>query len=190
MELMVTILVFSILLVIGVPSFRTMILNNRMTSEANEFMTSLLLARSEAVRRNVDVYVCATTDGQNCGGSGTPWGKGWLVFADVVHGSGQKGVVNAGTGACAATEDCVLEVDPAIPGSSSSLTGSTAVASAIAYTPTGAALQADGTPLTTAVSFTLCDSRGAADAKAVVVSTTGRPRISSTNDDGSALTCP
>jgi type IV fimbrial biogenesis protein FimT len=38
--------------------------------------------------------------------------------------------------------------------------------------------------------FTFCDDRGPADARAVIVSQTGRPRVSDRNASGRPLDCP
>ncbi len=72
-ELMMTIVVLAVVLVIGVPSFRTLIINNRVTGEANDFVTALNIARSEAIKRRVDVTLTAA--------SGSNWEAGWTVTA-------------------------------------------------------------------------------------------------------------
>ncbi|QEW05259.1 GspH/FimT family pseudopilin [Nitrincola iocasae] len=81
-ELLVAIAVLTILLSIGVPSFNNVIQNSRSTALANEIVTALNLARSEAVRRAQDVKVCASTDEATCNGAwdGT---SGWIVIPDV-----------------------------------------------------------------------------------------------------------
>ena len=78
-ELMVTVAVLAILLGIGVPSFRSFIQNARATTQANEFLTALNLARSESLKRARPISVCGTTDNQSCNGS---WDDGLLVFRD------------------------------------------------------------------------------------------------------------
>ena len=50
LELMVTLAVAAVVLSVGVPSFRAVIMDNRLVSQANEFATSVSLARSSAVR--------------------------------------------------------------------------------------------------------------------------------------------
>ena len=65
-ELIVTMVVAAIVLTLGVPSFRELINNNRLTSGANEFVTALNLARSEAIKRSVRVTVCKSADGTTC----------------------------------------------------------------------------------------------------------------------------
>ncbi len=72
-ELMVTIAVLAILASIAVPGFQSIIQNNRATTMANELTTAVNLARSEAVKRGVEVSVCPTGgtwwDGANGGWS-------------------------------------------------------------------------------------------------------------------------
>ena len=50
LELLVTLAVASILLSVGVPSFRGVIMDNRMVRDSNQFVASVNLARSAAVR--------------------------------------------------------------------------------------------------------------------------------------------
>ena len=76
-ELMVTIAVLAIIVTLAAPSFQATIENNRLTSQANELVTALALARSEAVRRNTPVTVCP---GSCALGQG--WADGWRVFAE------------------------------------------------------------------------------------------------------------
>ena len=57
MELMVTLAVAAIVLTVGVPSFSGVIKDSRMTTQANQIVTSVKMARSAAVRyqRNATV---------------------------------------------------------------------------------------------------------------------------------------
>ena len=82
-ELMVTIVVLAILLSVAVPSFWNVIQSNRVTAQANELVTALNFARSEAVKRGEIVSLCATNqaDTPACATSGSDsWSDGWLVF--------------------------------------------------------------------------------------------------------------
>lgn len=78
-ELMVAIAVAAIVLAIGLPSFQSSLRSNRVATTTNELLTSLALARSEAIRSTRSGSVCPSADGATCG---TDWTKGWLVFAD------------------------------------------------------------------------------------------------------------
>ena len=57
LELMVTIAVLAIIATLGVPSFRELIQNNRVTTQTNELVTALNFARAEAVKRGRTVRV-------------------------------------------------------------------------------------------------------------------------------------
>ena len=59
-ELMVTVALISILLTLGVPSFSAILRNMTLTSQANNFVAAINLARSEAIRRNTAVTLSAT----------------------------------------------------------------------------------------------------------------------------------
>lgn len=80
-ELLVVIVLLGIVLGMALPSFREATVRNRIVAEHNELQASLMLARSEAIRRNQPVSVCAANatldDCQNS------WGQGWLIWRDV-----------------------------------------------------------------------------------------------------------
>ena len=80
-ELVVTIAVGGLILSAAVPAFREMILASRTTAMVNDFVGSLTLARSEALKRNERVTVCKSADGLSCTTAGT-WDQGWIVFND------------------------------------------------------------------------------------------------------------
>lgn len=75
-ELIVTIAIAAILLTIAIPNFRTFSMNNRMATQANDLITALNLARSEAVKRSANVTVCASSNSTSCTGT---WAQGWIV---------------------------------------------------------------------------------------------------------------
>ncbi len=78
-EMLITILIGSILLVIGVPSFRDAALGSSLSNIANDLNSSIQLARSEAIKRNTQVTLCMTADGSSCALSGS-WEQGWIVL--------------------------------------------------------------------------------------------------------------
>ena len=77
-ELMVTLLVLAILLGVAVPSFRDAALSSRLTAYANDLVASAQIARSEAIKRNVDITLCASAGGLACDAGGA-WEGGWIV---------------------------------------------------------------------------------------------------------------
>ena len=78
---MITLAVAAVVLTLGVPSFSSVIERNRLTAHINELVSTLNYARSEAVKRNSDVTVCQSADGLNCGGLG--YEDGWIIFIDL-----------------------------------------------------------------------------------------------------------
>ena len=81
-ELMVTVAILGVLAALAAPSFNEAILSNKLTSFANNFVSSATLARSEAIKRNAVVTLCrSTNDGTRCASS-DGWQQGWIVFND------------------------------------------------------------------------------------------------------------
>ncbi|TVQ38951.1 MAG: prepilin-type N-terminal cleavage/methylation domain-containing protein [Wenzhouxiangella sp.] len=76
-ELMIAIAVLAILAAVALPALRTTIQNNRLTTQANDLLTAFQFARSEALRVNGDVIVCASSNLASCGGG---WQQGWIVI--------------------------------------------------------------------------------------------------------------
>lgn len=62
-ELLVTVTVLAVLVSVAVPSFSTLIRNNRMDADTNEFYRALNYARLEAINRGVNVRVTPTVAG-------------------------------------------------------------------------------------------------------------------------------
>lgn len=81
-ELMVAVLILAILVTIAVPSFNNASLSSKLGGFANDLVAATQLARSEAIKRNVNVTVCASEDGDTCGTS-AGWEVGWIVIADT-----------------------------------------------------------------------------------------------------------
>lgn len=70
-ELLVTMTLIGVMLGIGVPSFRSFVAGQQVKSATYELMTALMLARSEAVKRNKSVTVTPQAAGA--------WAGGWKV---------------------------------------------------------------------------------------------------------------
>ena len=150
----------------GVPAFRDLGLDASRTRELNTFVHALYLARSEAIKRNGVVSLCPSGDGELCAPAGTPWHSGWIVF---VNGDREQPAVR----------DAGEELLRAHPGRSD---GSVAANRAtLSFRPSGQS----GTTAT----FVFCDRRGARSARAVIISQTGRPRVSSQDSSGESLRC-
>ena len=81
-ELLVALAVVTILITLSGPSLKSLIANQQVAATAQELYKSLLLARSEAVKRQQSVSLCSSTDGAACDEANSGWHHGWLVFTD------------------------------------------------------------------------------------------------------------
>ncbi len=81
-EMIVTVTIAAILASIAIPSFTKMIERNRISTGTNEFLSALILARSEAVKRSTTVVVCASTNQTSCAVGETNFSKGWIIFPE------------------------------------------------------------------------------------------------------------
>jgi type IV fimbrial biogenesis protein FimT len=84
-EMMIAITVMAILLAVAVPSYQDASLGSQLRSMANDLYSSITLARSEAIKRNAVVVLCASADGATCGAG--DWEQGWIVTqgGTVIH---------------------------------------------------------------------------------------------------------
>jgi type IV fimbrial biogenesis protein FimT len=94
-ELMITITVASVLLAIAVPSFNGMIVSNRVSTQANEFVAAINFARSEAIKRNTSMTMCraAAPDDTDCEAAAGNWTH-WIVRPVAAATVVRRGVVN------------------------------------------------------------------------------------------------
>ncbi|HTT06483.1 MAG TPA: GspH/FimT family pseudopilin [Steroidobacteraceae bacterium] len=77
-ELLVTLAVAAILLGIAMPAFSSFVQNSRLSTEANTLAYDMNLARSEAVKLDATVVVCASADHATC--NSMSWTDGWIVL--------------------------------------------------------------------------------------------------------------
>jgi type IV fimbrial biogenesis protein FimT len=94
-ELMVTIAVASITLAFAVPAFTQMTVNSRLTTQANDVVAALNLARSEAIKRNTSVSFCRVESEttSTCQDSNRPW-RAWIVTTETSGAVIRRGTVN------------------------------------------------------------------------------------------------
>ena len=186
LELLVVLGIVGVLAVIAAPSFQDSIRRNGRDSAMLDLMSSLALARSEAITQSRVVAICRSTDSAACAAStGSDWDDGWIVFTD----SGTKGVVTAG--------DTLLQVygpgnDQAKVLLKTRLNGN--------FTGDYLRFDADGflENSSTGAWFKFCDQANVQlNARAVLLSNTGRPAMSADQPDGihhdlagANLTCP
>lgn len=166
-ELMVTLAVVAILATIAVPNMRTIIQNNRIMTQANNLLSDVNLARSEAVKRAVNVVICTwnsttTPTVPSCNGSGN-WSTGRVIWADTNN----SGTLDAGElirsreGVVSMTLTPANAVDPV-------------------------SFNSRGLPVLGRADFRLCDYRGVSAAKLIRITATGQSLVPAT----SVSSCP
>lgn len=173
-EVIVTIVVAGILLLVAVPSFRDVLKNSTLTSEANALVSTFNFARSEAVKRGTPVTVCRSSDSTSADNPATPvpscttsspgWESGWIVFVD-----------NDNDGTRDANEQ-LLRIHEPLPGKLTLRSGAN-VQNYLSYQANGTSRGNTGLTNDT---FRLCDDRGTASAYSIVINQTGRVRVSKT----------
>ena len=169
MDLITGVAIASLLLGIGIPGFQRYLASSRLVTSTNLMARSLALARSEAVRRRQVVVICKSRDRQTCSREGS-WRQGWILFADAQPDRlrGENEPLLAARGPLPAG----IQLDYRAFRSSNFIT----------FYPTGISL-ANGT-------FTLCHQGDAASARALILSKTGRVRLSRRRANGQPLDCP
>lgn len=84
-ELLVTLSVVAIIVAVGVPALRDFFSTNQMSAAANDLVSSLHFARSEAIKRGTATRVCPSTEWDQPNPACTPGASladGWIVIAD------------------------------------------------------------------------------------------------------------
>lgn len=152
-DMLIAITLLAILLTLAVPSLQETIATNQLSTQINSFVTSVNLARNEAVKRNRTVALCKSANGTSCATSGN-WEQGWIVFANTDNDS--PAAVDAG--------ETVLQVATALP-TSYSLRGNTNAASSLSFRSTGDA-QANA-------QVVLCQNNSLSRSRTVFVSIAG-----------------
>ena len=82
-ELMFTIFIMAVLAMLAVPSFRDASLGGRLAATANSLHGAIQIARSEAIKANAPVSLCASSDGATCAVA-DDWDQGWIVLRTIV----------------------------------------------------------------------------------------------------------
>ncbi len=173
LELMLTVAVAAVLAAVAIPNMRDFIRNNRLTAVANDLLRSTQLARSEAIKRQSNVVVCASSNPTDA----TPtcsYGSfaSWIVFQDTNSNWAHD-----------ATEEVIERVEPI----DTTVTVKNDNHGILSYAPSGFANPAGTrTPSSRVV---ICDARGnqavgsQSAARAVIIEPTGRSRVTKTVTD-------
>jgi type IV fimbrial biogenesis protein FimT len=159
-EMLATIAVATILVTLAAPSFREIAVRNRLVTYANDLISSVNLARSEAVRRGLPVTLCPSITGTRCAGSN--WNNGWIAFVNT--NDDNPATVDAG--------EPVLRVHEA-PAGSYTIYSSAVFINHVTFRADGSANDAG--------LFALCHNAELVGSRAVIL-TQLRPRVASDTD--------
>lgn len=131
-EVLVTVAIVAIVSAVALPSMRDVVEGAKVSGRFQDLTASLMLARSEAVKRNATVTVCRSSTLTSCAASGVgDWRAGWITFLDA-DASGTR-----------ATAEEILYVRKGDTGGGP-LVGTGTTADYIAYRSDGYALAAGG----------------------------------------------
>ena len=189
-ELMVALAVLGILLSVGLPKMSVFFKGSRMVTNANEMLSGLHIARSEAVKRNSRVTICKSVNADStsptCATGAEGWDKGWIVF---VEGKNEDNVYGQYT----AADGALLRVNAGAEGNNVTITASVAgIDKYVSFTSRGAPKLRNGSSQSGV--FRVCDARGLKNAaggvvaRGVVLSASGRVR--NTKDAVRIGACP
>ena len=81
LELLTALAVGGILLMLAVPTYRAWVADLEMRDRVEALVVTMSRARSEALKRQVRVALCPSSDGNKCA-TGGRWEDGWILFAD------------------------------------------------------------------------------------------------------------
>ncbi len=171
-DALTTLAVLCTVATVAIPAVSHLVASTRVTTQVNELMTHLHLARSEAIKRGQRVLLCKSRDGSRCT-SDSPWHEGWIVFVDQNDNHTVDG------------DEQIIRVQQALTGVTlqAGLSGSGSnLNDYVGYRPDGFSGKR-GT-------FTFCVPNAPNRARAIILYWTGRPRISRISAKKAALTCP
>lgn len=172
-ELLVVMVIVAILAALVTPGIQDTIRRNARESAMLDLLSSLALARSEAVTLSANVSICRSTDQTACAGiEGEDWDASWLVFDD----GSAAGVIDG--------SDSILQIHSALSGQA---VITLADGSGADITDEFIQFDDDGflENSTNGAYFKFCDPDNiVANARAVWISNTGRASMSIDDGDG------
>jgi type IV fimbrial biogenesis protein FimT len=165
-ETLTTLGIVAILAAVATPSFDNMIKNTRRRQSVDSFWHAIFLARSEAIKRNSVVALCKSNNGTQCDNAPGTWSSGWIVFENL----------DGDSPAQVDSDEPVLRIYGA-----TTQVSVTSSKDSFTFRPFAQNL-INGT-------VTFCDARGSSEARAIIISHTGRPRQSTRNANNQPLIC-
>lgn len=159
LEMLVTLVVLSAVLLVVVPGLTGLRARQQLQARAEDFWSSLMLARAQALLHQQHVSVCAVSAAGQCDPA-VAWHAGWRVFVDA----NRNGTIDA--------DERVLQAREAAQGVR--ITGNSTVRHVIGYAAGGRSESLTGAFLAGTVS--LC-APGQSEGWQVVINAVGRPRL-------------
>lgn len=165
-EFLIVIALIALLAGIAVPGLSDLLAQSRVKATAGRFMAHVNLARTQAIMRSQRVVLCPSSDGAVCLPDGH-WHRGWLMFVDR-DGDREHAIDEPLLRVSDAAQQVRLETSR--------------MRRRLVFQPTGLSPASNGT-------YTVCSRRPQTAPLAVIVSNTGRARMSRTRPGGAALVC-
>ena len=167
-ELLISLAVFSILALNVFPSFSALLAQERSVVLTNSLAGALAYARTESVTKQMTIITCQSNNGSECHRSEN-WHNGWIIFTDTNNNKQRE------------PEETLLRVYPsANNGTQAIFNGALNRDHYLQYKPSGRAYP-NG-------SFLICNPN-IGIGKALIMTQSGRLRLSKKQRDGSAITC-
>ena len=163
-ELMITVALAAVILTLGVPAFQGLMERNQLASNINSFVSSLALARSEAVKRKQTTTVCASNDGSTCITNNSGYESGWMVFVESVSANGVR-----------ENDEEILWVHEALD-TNMTLRGNSNFQNNIRFISSG---RSNGNG-----SVALCKENSVNKARMIIINTAGRVRLAKNSTSG------
>lgn len=160
LEALVVLALLGILVGMAAPAMSALRARHQLQAMAEGFLDSLVLARSEALRRQQRISLCAQAPGGGCDAEGQ-WQQGWLVFVD----GNDNGLLDTG--------EALIESHEALP-AGTSLDVTSTVKTYFSYGPEGRSMGTNGAFM--AGTWRFCRA-GLPQGWQVVSNALGKPRI-------------
>lgn len=167
LEALITVAVAALVAGAALPELGRSVAAARRTAAANELLGAFQRGRAEAIKRHAELVLCGDDGDGGCLPAGEPWAHGYVLFVDEPPGRPYRPASPAAVVAHRAA--------PA---------GLTLLANreAFALRPL-ARRSSNGT-------VRLCPDGGRVAPRALILSVTGRPRVSARLPDGTPIPCP
>jgi type IV fimbrial biogenesis protein FimT len=163
---MIVIAIAGIMISYALPNFTELMKNNRIVTKTNDLVTGLSTARQFAISRALTVFVCHSNNANSatpsCGGSGSSWNSGYLIYAVK-----PKTVAPTSLAAYSSSSHDLLRKEALKSDDNISVT-STVASNYMGFSSTGLLA------ISAAIDMDICDDRTAEKGRRIAISTAGR----------------